>query len=106
MAARMTAGEHAEVNIELNKIVAAGDPVFDRVTFPMRFVVASGASLGGTEEGLAAMRATLDPVLARNPDVQVSATVPSKHTTVVRKDYRAIAAAVREVAAIQHSEVH
>jgi hypothetical protein len=36
----------------------------------------------------------------------VSATVPSKHTTVVRKDYRAIAAAVREVAAIQHSEVH
>ncbi|MGW2248850.1 alpha/beta fold hydrolase [Kitasatospora sp. NPDC001660] len=99
MAARMSADQHAEVNIELNEIVAAGDPVFDLVSFPMRFVVATGASLGGTEEGLTAMRATLDPVLARNPDVRVSATVPSKHTTIVRKDFRAIATAVREVAA-------
>ncbi|MFI9569117.1 alpha/beta fold hydrolase, partial [Streptomyces rishiriensis] len=53
MAARMSADQHAEVNIELNEIVAAGDPVFDLVTFPMRFLVASGASLGGTAEGLA-----------------------------------------------------
>ncbi|MEU0222444.1 alpha/beta hydrolase [Streptomyces sp. NPDC006265] len=98
MAARMSADQHAEVNIELNEIVAASDPVFDLVTFPMRFLVASGASLGGTAEGLAAMRATLDPVLARNPNVKVSATVESKHTTIVRKDFRAIAATVREVA--------
>ncbi|MFI5979084.1 alpha/beta fold hydrolase [Streptomyces sp. NPDC051452] len=97
MAARMSADQHAEVNIELNEIVAASDPVFDLVTFPMRFLVASGASLGGTAEGLAAMRATLDPILARNPNVKVSATVGSKHTTIVRKDFRAIAAGVREV---------
>jgi pimeloyl-ACP methyl ester carboxylesterase len=105
-AARMTADEHAEVNIELNEIVAAGDPVFDLVTFPMRFVVGSGSALGATEEGHTAMRATLDPVLARNPNVKVSATVTSNHTGIVRKDFRAIAAAVREVAAIQHGEVH
>ncbi|PJN29174.1 alpha/beta fold hydrolase [Kitasatospora sp. CB02891] len=97
LAARMSAEQHAEINIELNEIVADSDPVFDLVTFPMRFLVATGASLGGTEEGLTAMRATLDPILARNPHVQVSATVPSKHTTVVRKDFRAIATAVREV---------
>jgi hypothetical protein len=66
----------------------------------MRFLVASGASLGGTAEGLAAMRATLDPVLARNPNVRVSATVGSKHTTIVREDFAAIAAAVREVASL------
>ncbi|MFH9349408.1 alpha/beta fold hydrolase [Kitasatospora sp. NPDC017646] len=101
MAARMSAAEHAEINIELNEIVAASAPVFDLVTFPMRYLVATGASLGGTAEGLAAMRATLDPILARNPDVRVSATVPSKHTTVVRKDFRAIATAVREVAALR-----
>ncbi|MFC5909573.1 alpha/beta fold hydrolase [Streptacidiphilus monticola] len=100
LAARMSAAEHAEVNIELNEIVAASDPVFDLVTFPMRFLVASGASLGGTAEGLAAMRATLDPVLARNPNVRVSATVGSKHTTIVREDFAAIAAAVREVASL------
>ncbi|MFE5579916.1 alpha/beta fold hydrolase [Kitasatospora sp. NPDC056531] len=106
MAARMSAAEHAEINIELNEIVAAGDPAFDLVSFPMRYVVATGASLGGTAEGLAAMRATLDPILARNPNVQISATVPSKHTTIVRKDFRAIATAVREVAAMTGGAVN
>lgn len=96
--ARMSAAQQAEVNIELNEIVAAGDPLFDLVTFPMRFVVGEGGALGATEEGHAAMRATLDPVLARNPNVRVSATVASNHTGIVRKDFRAIAAAVREVA--------
>lgn len=102
LSARMTAAQHADVNIELNEIVAAAGPVFDLVTCPMRFIVASGSSLGSTEEGHAAMRATLDPVLERNPYVTVSATVASNHSTVVRKDFRAIAAAVREVAATAH----
>lgn len=102
LSARMSADQHAEVNIELNEIVAAAGPVFDHVTCPMRFIVASGSSLGSTEEGHAAMRATLDPVLERNPNVTVSATVESNHSTVVRKDFRAIAAAVREVAATAH----
>ncbi|MFJ4189913.1 alpha/beta fold hydrolase [Kitasatospora sp. NPDC089509] len=98
LAARMSAADHAEINIELNEIVADSAPVFDLVTFPMRYLVATGASLGGTAEGLAAMRATLDPVLARNPNVKVSATVPSKHTSILRKDARAVADAVREIA--------
>ncbi len=104
LSARMSADQHADVNIELNEIVAASGPVFDRITCPMRFIVASGSSLGSTEEGHAAMRATLDPVLARNPNVTVSATVASNHSKVVRKDFRAIAAAVREVAAASHGE--
>jgi len=99
-AARMNAAQAAEVNIELNEIVAASGPVFDLVTFPMRFVVGSGAAQGATEEGHAAMRATLDPVVARNPNVQVSAKVASNHTGIVRKDFRAIATAAREVAAV------
>jgi pimeloyl-ACP methyl ester carboxylesterase len=106
LSARMSADQHADVNIELNEIVAVGGPVFDRITCPMRFIVASGSSLGSTDEGHAAMRATLDPVLERNPNVKVSATVGSNHSTVVRKDFRAIAAAVREVATTRHSEVH
>ena len=96
-AARMSADQAAEVNIELNEIVADGGPVFDLVSFPMRFIVGSGGAMGATEEGHAAMRATLDPVLARNPNVTVSATVESNHTGVVRKDFRAIASAVREI---------
>lgn len=96
--ARMSAADQAELNIELNEIVADGDPVFDLVTFPMRFVVGEGGALGATEEGHTAMRATLAPVLARNPNVTISATVASNHSAIVRKDFRAIAAAVREVA--------
>jgi pimeloyl-ACP methyl ester carboxylesterase len=96
--ARMSAAAQAEINIELNEIVADGDRVFDKVSFPMRFVVGEGGALGATEEGHTAMRATLDPVLARNPNVKVSATVTSNHSSIVRKDFRAIAAAVEEVA--------
>ncbi|MCU1647786.1 MAG: alpha/beta hydrolase [Nocardia sp.] len=105
LTARMTAAQAAEVNIELNEIVAVSDPVFDQVTFPMRFIVGSGAAQGATEEGHAAMRATLDPIIARNPNVQMSAKVTSNHTDIVRKDFRAIAAAVGEIAAAQHSAV-
>jgi pimeloyl-ACP methyl ester carboxylesterase len=96
--ARMSAADQAEINIELNEIVAAGDPVFDLVSFPMRFVVGEGGALGATEEGHTAMRATLNPVLARNLNVKVSATVASNHSAIVRKDFRAVAAAVNEVA--------
>jgi pimeloyl-ACP methyl ester carboxylesterase len=68
-AARMTADQHADINIELNEIVADSGPAFDRVNFPMRFIVGEGGALGATEEGHSAMRATLDPVLARNSNV-------------------------------------
>jgi pimeloyl-ACP methyl ester carboxylesterase len=100
--ARMTAAQHAEINIELNEIVADSAPLFDRVSFPMRFVVGSGGALGATDEGHAAMRATLDPILASNPNVQVSATVTSNHSSIIRKDFRAIASTVREVTDLVH----
>ncbi|MET9490258.1 hypothetical protein [Nocardia sp. NPDC006630] len=105
LTARMSAAQAAEVNIELNEIVAASGLVFDLVTFPMRFVVGSGAVQGATEEGHAAMRATLDPIIVRNSNVRMSAKVTSNHTDIVRKDFRAIAAAVGEIAAGSHSAV-
>jgi pimeloyl-ACP methyl ester carboxylesterase len=100
LAARMTADQHAEINIELNEICAAIAPVLDRVTCPVRYVLATGASVGGEQEEMEQMRASLDPVLARNPNLRVSAKVASNHSQVVRKDFRAIAEAVRETAAV------
>ncbi|TJZ75994.1 alpha/beta hydrolase [Rhodococcus oryzae] len=99
MAARMTADQHAEVNIEANELHAALGPVLDRVTCPVRYVLATGANLGGGEEEMEAVRASLDPVLARNPNIQVSAKVASNHSHILRKDFRAVAEAVRETAA-------
>ncbi|MFJ1867430.1 alpha/beta fold hydrolase [Streptomyces sp. NPDC088097] len=99
MAARMTADQHADVNIEANEINAAIEPVLNRVSYPLRYVLATGASLGGGQEEMEVMRASLDPVLASNPNVRVSAKVASNHSHILRKDFRAVAAAVREAAA-------
>jgi hypothetical protein len=98
------ADQHAEINIEINEICAAIGPVLDRGTYPVRYILATGGNLGGGEEEMEQMRASLEPVLARNPNLKVSAKVASNHSHIVRKDFRAIAEAVREasVAARDH----
>ncbi|MFC4337022.1 alpha/beta fold hydrolase [Salininema proteolyticum] len=98
LAAKMTAAQHADVNIDVNEKGAAIAPVLERVTCPLRFVLATGGNLGGGEEEMEAGRASLEPVLAQNPNLAVSAKVPSNHSQILRRDFRAIADAVREVA--------
>ncbi|GAA3554989.1 alpha/beta hydrolase [Kribbella ginsengisoli] len=99
MAARMSAAMHAEVNIEINEIVDSVDVELDQVTCPVRYVLATGSNLGGGEEEMEAARASLDPVLERNPNIQVSAKVPSNHSKILKKDFKAVAQAVRETIA-------
>jgi pimeloyl-ACP methyl ester carboxylesterase len=106
LAARMTADQHADVNIELNELTASLAPLLDRLTCPVRYVLATGASLGGSEGEMERMRAALDPVLARNPNLRISAKVTSNHAQILRKDFRAIAQAVRETAAAYDHDVH
>lgn len=96
LTARMTARQHADVNIEINEICAALEPTLDSLTCPVRYVLATGANLGGGEGEMEQMRASLDPVLRRNPNLRVTAKVTSNHTQILRKDFRAVAAAVRE----------
>jgi hypothetical protein len=69
----------------------------DRLTCPVRYVLATGASLGSDQAEMEQMRASLDPVLARHPNLSVSVKVASNHSKIVRNDFRAIADAVREV---------
>jgi pimeloyl-ACP methyl ester carboxylesterase len=104
LAARMTAKQHAEFNIEVNEVSAASAPVLSRLACPVRYVLATGASLGGAAEEMEQMRASLDPVLAANPNLSVSAKVASNHSKILRDDFRAIAAAVRELAALDQAE--
>ncbi|WP_228812065.1 alpha/beta fold hydrolase [Nocardia flavorosea] len=98
MAARMSAAEHAEANIELNEIAAASVPVLERATRPMRFVVATGDSLGSKDGEMEQGRAVLDPIVAHNPNVTISAKVASNHSKILRKDFAAVADVVRETA--------
>lgn len=104
MAARMTAAQHAESNIELNEIAAASVPVLNRLTCAVRFVLATGDSLGSQKGEMEQARAALEPVLAHNPNVTVSAKVASNHSHILRKDFRAVAEAVRETAAAHDQE--
>jgi pimeloyl-ACP methyl ester carboxylesterase len=104
MAARMSADQHAEINIEINELSAALDPVLDQVTCPVRYVLASGGNIGSSQDEMQQVRGALDPVLDRRPNLKVSARVGSNHGNILRKDFRAIADAVRQTAAAHDQE--
>jgi pimeloyl-ACP methyl ester carboxylesterase len=99
---RMTAEQQADTNIELGKLARERElgPVLDNITVPTRYVLASGTSFGSRGDEQERIRASLDAVTARNPNIKVSAKVASNHGAILRKDFLAIAEAVREVAAL------
>jgi pimeloyl-ACP methyl ester carboxylesterase len=99
---RMTAAQQANSNIELGRLSRERDlgPVLDTITVPVRYVVASGTSLGSRGDEQERIRASLDAVTTRNPNIEIHAKVASNHGAILRKDFPAIAAAVREVAAL------
>ena len=99
---RMTSEQQADSNIELGKLSRERElgPVLDSIAVPVRHVVASGASLGSHGDEQERIRTSLDAVTARNPNIQISAKTASNHGAILRKDFRAIAEAVREVAAL------
>jgi len=103
LAPRMTAEQQADSNIEIGVLSRERElgPVLDRITVPVRYVVASGTSFGShTEEEERQCRLSIDAVAARNPNIRVSAKVPSNHTAILRKSSPAVVVAIREVAAL------
>ncbi|MGW3019025.1 alpha/beta fold hydrolase [Streptomyces longwoodensis] len=98
---RMSAAQQAESNIELGRLSRERElgPVLDALTVPVRYVVASGTSFGSRGDEQERIRTSLDAVTARNPHIEVSAKTASNHGAILRKDFRSVAGAVREVAA-------
>ncbi|TDC38835.1 alpha/beta hydrolase [Micromonospora sp. KC213] len=105
LAPRMTAEQQANSNIEIGVISRERElgPVLDDIAVPTRYVVASGTSFGSRGDEQERIRTSLDAVTARNPDIRVSAKVASNHGAILRKDFRAIAEAVREVATLDRT---
>ncbi|MFF2851643.1 hypothetical protein ACFVT5_35720 [Streptomyces sp. NPDC058001] len=101
---RMTAAQMATSNIEVGRLSRERElgPVLDDITIPVRYVLASGASFGSKGDEQERIRAGLDPVFARKPNIQLSAKVASNHGAILKKDYPAIAEAVRETTALTH----
>ncbi|MER6982300.1 alpha/beta fold hydrolase [Streptomyces carpinensis] len=102
LAPRMTAEQQADSNIELGRLSRESElgPVLDGITVPVRYVVASGTSFGSRGDEQERIRAGLDAVTARNANIHVSAKVAGNHGAILRKEFRAVAGAVREVAAL------
>ncbi|WP_349426188.1 hypothetical protein [Microbacterium sp. LWS13-1.2] len=68
------------------------------ITVPTRYVLASGTSFGSKGDGQEKIRASVPAVAERNPHITIQAKVASNHAAILRKDFRAIAEAVRGVA--------
>ncbi|MBF9072356.1 alpha/beta fold hydrolase [Streptacidiphilus fuscans] len=98
---RMSAAQQAESNIELGRISRERElaPVLDAITVPTRYVVASGSSFGSRGDEQERIRASLDAVTTRNPNIAIGAKVASNHGAILKKDFHAIAQSVRDVAA-------
>lgn len=103
LAARMSAQQHAEVNVELNELLGTVDGVLDELSCPVRYLLSSGGHLGAGRAEMERVHASLGPALQRNPNVTVSAKVASNHSSILRRDFRAVAATVREIAAADAS---
>jgi pimeloyl-ACP methyl ester carboxylesterase len=100
LAPRMTADQQADSNIELGQLSRTDElgPVLRSIKVPVRYVVASGTSFGSKGDEQERIRTGLDGVVLDNPNVRISAKVASNHGALLKKDFPAIAAAVREVA--------
>ena len=98
---KMSAGEMAEINIELGWLARVSElgPVMDRISVPTRYVLASGTSFGSKGDAQERIRTGVNAVVARKPNIKISAKVPSNHGAILKKDFRAVADAVLEVAA-------
>ncbi|MFE9257716.1 alpha/beta fold hydrolase [Streptomyces sp. NPDC006879] len=100
LAPRMTAEQQANSNIELGRLSRRCElgPVLGNIAVPVRYVVASGTSFGSRAGEQERIRAGLTTATARNSNIQVSAEVTSNHGAVLRRDFVAVADAVRQIA--------
>ncbi|WP_328380984.1 alpha/beta hydrolase [Micromonospora zamorensis] len=103
---RMNADQMADSNIELGRLSRERElgPVLDTITVPVRYVVASGTSLGSRGDEQEQIRASLDAVTVRNPHIRIGAKVASNHGAILKKDFPAVAEAVREVAGLDRGD--
>lgn len=96
---KMNAKEMASINIELGIVSRKSElsPILDNICVPVRYVVASGTSLGSRKGELEQIRSSLESVIAQNPNIQISAKVTSNHTSILKKDFKAVADALRKL---------
>lgn len=98
----MPAEQMATCNIKLGRLSRERElgPVLDAITVPTRYALASGSSFGSKGDEQERIRAAVGAVTARNPNIQASAKVTGNHAAILKKDFRAVAKTVHEVATL------
>lgn len=91
LTARMSARQHAEINIEINEISANLAPLLRTLNCPVKYVLAKGQSRGGEKHEFDAMRESINPMLELNSHLKIGAQVESNHENILKKDFKKIA---------------
>ncbi|WP_433366641.1 alpha/beta fold hydrolase [Streptosporangium sp. CA-115845] len=94
----MSPDEAATVNIELDDVLGQLGPAYDRITCPVRFLIASTRHPGATDEQLRTMRAAIDPVIAAHPNITVDARLPCSHLQILSKYPDSVVTAIQHAA--------
>jgi pimeloyl-ACP methyl ester carboxylesterase len=99
---RMSAKQMAEINIELGWLARVSElgKVMDKIIVPTRYVLASGTSFGSKGDEQERIRTGVNAVVERNLNVKISKKVSSNHGAILKKDFLAVANAVREIAGL------
>ena len=100
-AARMSADQAANGNIELHNVLAAEKiaPAYDSIGCPIHFVCATKRSMGGTEEQIRKMRASVDSLVAKHRNISVFKTLPCSHLEILSKNPDIVVEGIHELAA-------
>lgn len=100
--ARLSATKMAEINIELGWLATKKElmPVMDNIKVPTRYVLASGTSFGSKGDEQELIRTGCNDVIARNPNIKISAKTKSNHGNILRKDFLSVADTIREIASL------
>jgi len=104
---RLSASKMAEINIELGWVASKKelDPVVDKITVPTLYVLASGSSLGSKGDEQEVIRAGVNAVVERNTNIKIKAKVKSNHDHILKKDFLAVADAVREIVTLSNCKI-
>ncbi|MDB5185500.1 MAG: hydrolase or acyltransferase (alpha/beta hydrolase superfamily)-like protein [Candidatus Saccharibacteria bacterium] len=97
-AARMSADQAADFNIELDGVLGKLGSSYDKISLPVYFICASKRSMGGTEAQFSKMRASVEPLVARHPNISIFKTLPCSHLEILSKYPATVAAAINNLA--------
>lgn len=103
LAGKMSAEQHAQINIEANEKSAFCAPILSALRCPVLYVLGTGGHLGASHLIMEQGRAKIHPICKTTPNLQVFAKVKSNHASILRRDAPMVATAIGRLAELTKS---